>query len=118
MTMQKMFIVGEKKYDKTTREFKVTYEDGASATVGTSSTTVYSIPSGKTFYLRTLVVQSDVANTIEILDGTTTKLKVTLTGAGSKEITNIKGLLFTDAVNAVATSGNAVVAVGGEVTEL
>ena len=116
--MQKIFIVGEKKYDKTTREFKVVYEDGGRATVGTTDTTVFSIPTGKTFYLRTLVVQSNVANTITIKDGTNNVMTVTLTSAGSKEITNIKGALFTDSVVAVATSGNAEVFVGGEVTEL
>lgn len=116
--MQKVFIVGEKKYDKTSREFKVTYEDYSTATVSTSDTTVFSIPSNKTFYLRTIVAFSNDNCVLTIKDETKEVMKINLEAGKSKEITNIKGAIFSNSVNASVNTGSATVFVGGEVTEL
>lgn len=118
MTIQKIFVVGQKKYDKTSREFKVTYEDGANATVGTTDTTIFSVPSSKTFYLRTIVAFSNDNCVLTIKDGEKIVMKINLEAGKSKEITNIKGALFTNSVVAVASTGTAEVFIGGEVTEL
>jgi len=121
ISMEKVFIVGEKRYDKASREFRVFYEDSSNAvTVGTTDTTVYSVPSGKTFYLRSLVVNNLAGTgiTLVIKDGTVGKLSIRVPADGSKEITNIVGISFINSVVASVSAGTAVVTVGGEVTEL
>lgn len=121
ISMEKVFIVGEKRYDKASREFRVFYEDSSNAvTVGTTDTTVYSVPSGKTFYLRSLVVNNLAGTgiTLVIKDGTVEKLSIRVPADGSKEITNIVGISFINSVVASVSAGTAVVTVGGEVTEL
>jgi len=118
--VEKVFIVGKKKYDKTSREFKVFYEEGSDAvTVGTTATTIYDVPSNKTFYLRNIIVYNSATtgNVVTIRDGTTDKFQISLTAGETKAITDVKGIIFTDSVVGVATQASAVVSVGGEVTE-
>jgi len=119
--VEKVFIVGEKKYDKTSKEFKVFYEDGSDAvTVGTSATTIYNVPSGKTFYLRNIIIYNSATtgNTVTIRDADTDKFQVSLSAGETKAITDVKGISFISGVVGVATVASAVVSVGGEVTEV
>ena len=111
----------EKRFDGTSREFVYHYEDGSNAVaVTTSDTTVYSVPSGKTFYLRNVVIDNEAGTgiTVTIKDGTTEKLRIRVATDSSKEITNLKGMAFSTGVVAVVSYGTGVVSVGGEVTEL
>lgn len=119
--VEKIFIVGEKKYDKSSREFKVFYEDGSNAvTVTTDDTTVFSVPSGKTFYLRNIVIDNEAGTGIiaTVKDYTTEKLRIRVDTDSSKEITNLKGITFSTGVVVCLNVGTGIVSVGGEVTEL
>ena len=119
--MEKIMIVGEKKYDKVSREFKVFYEDGSNAVTGsTTATTIYSVPSGKTFYLRNIIINNTAAtgNVVTIRDADSTKLQVTVPASSSKEIMNIKGISFISGVVGVTSVNYAIITVGGEVTEI
>jgi len=123
--VEKVFIVGEKKYDKVSRQFKVFYEDGACEIIGEGlMSQIYSVPSGKTFYLRNVIVSNEAATglTVILADGTTTgtlveKFRIRVDANSTKEVTNLKGMIFSTGV-VVAATVTGVVAVGGEVTEL
>lgn len=120
--MDKVMIVGNKILDGTTFEHKEVYEYGSPATdVGTSDTTILSVPSGKTFYARTVVITNTAASavTVDIYDGSggTHKMKVTVPATTTWSLSNIKGLTFTSAVVAVADATGATMTVSGELTE-
>jgi len=118
--MEKIFVVGKKKYDKTSRQFRIFYEDGALATGSTTATTVFSVPSNKTFYLRNIVINNTATtgNVVTIRDADSPKMSVTVSASSSKEITNIKGISFVSGVTAVCSNNYAIISVGGEVTEV
>jgi len=119
--VEHVFIVGEKRYDKASRQFKVFYEDGSNAVaVTTSDTTVYSVPSGKTFYLRNLIIDNEAGTgiTVVVKDYNVEKLRVKVAADSSKELTDIKGVCFSTGVVASVSVGTARVTVGGEVTEV
>ncbi|MBW2638460.1 MAG: hypothetical protein JRC86_13300, partial [Deltaproteobacteria bacterium] len=88
--------------------------------VTTSDTTVYSVPSGKTFYLRNLIVDNEAGTgiTVVIKDYDTEKLRVRVAADASKELTDIKGVIFSTGVVASVSVGTGIVAVGGEVAEV
>jgi len=121
MTMEKIFIVGEKKYDKGTRQFKVFYPtNGTQTTVGTSDTTVYDVPSNKTFLLRGLILRetSGAANTVTIKDSSNDYFTVSLSANEFKVVELPSPIVFTSDVLAVAGSASVEVTVLGEETEL
>lgn len=118
---EKMFIIGSKKYDKTSRQFKVFYETaGAQTTVGTSDTTVYDVPSGKAFYLKGLILRdtSGSSNTVTIKDSSNTYFTVALSANEFKVVELPGAIPFTSDVLAVAGAASVEVTVLGEETEL
>jgi len=121
MTVTKVFEIGSKKYDKASREFKVFYAtNGTKTTVGTSDTTVYSVPSNKTFYLKGLILRdtSGAANTVTIKDSSNEYFTVSLDANEFKVVELPSPIVFTSDVLAVAGAASVEVTVLGEETEL
>jgi len=105
-----------KVWDPVTRELRdVTEIRSDLVDVGTSDTTILSVPSGHTFFLRTINAYNSSTSdiTVTIVDGTTDVMTIVVPAGSEKTITNIEGYYFSGNVVARASATGVKLSVGG-----
>jgi|GEM_PF-3124078 len=108
-----------KVWDPVTRELKDVIETRSELVdVGTTATTILTLPSETTFFLRTInVINSSTTDiTVTISDGTVDLLTIIVPAGSERTITDIKGYYFSTNVSARASTTGVKLSVGGERT--
>lgn len=116
----KVTFIRDKKYDARTRTHRLVYDVSAQADVPTTDVTLYTVPAGRTFYLRSFTAANTTADpiTVTIRDGPVVKLKLRVPGNTTIAASQLEGYVHLTNVIAVATATGVNLSVGGQQTEI